>query len=868
MDVTCERCGTEYDFDETLVSERGTTVKCTNCGHLFKVFRPGAEGADAAGARPWAIRRRDGATETLATLRDLQRRITEGALSEEDLISRSGEGWKRLGDIAELETFFQAARAAAAPAAFPRRRDETASGFGTAKQPQHAPFARTPSSHPGPIDPRHDPRALAPTQEMEQVPPPPSRGSGARSLPEPPRAAPPARHMTAPGVGAAPPAPAHAGPPAAAERKRTMLGVGSDSVPPPPKVPRGVGPAFPTTPGYADATVPAAYAAATAPAAPAAGRAIPPTAQYPLEEVEKYRAEYAAQRASMAAQQAGSARQADAERTMPQGRAQARTLQESPPFAPSQARPTSSPPGRLRVEDDDLDVVLPKKSGPGRAVMIVALVVVVLGGGVALGWSKIGPALGLVAEADPAAAFLTRGNEALATDATAAYGAAITEYTKALAFRERDPRVLVALARAHAVWAQTLRFDAEDVSGRAATNPSAQGEAGRIREELRSHAAEALRFAEDAVRQSPADVDAELALSDAQRLSNDLPNARQHYNRAHELAPDLSAEGLRVGALLAADEAGGGLGAARELAAAAVAKDPALLRARLVLARALLASSDISGASTQIDAMLARSAGHERALGLRIAIRDGVFPAAPVVAVVAAVDAGAVGAPVPAVLPTGVLPPDGIPAAVAAGGDPTGGGAVPTGLDYDQYVERGNAALESGRVAQARQLFEAALRGRADGREALTGLGYVAMEQGDTTLAVSRFRGPASGGYGDAMIGMAEAFRAGGRTAEAIAAYRDYLTRFPSGPNAGMARGALDRLGASATPPGPTPPPTGGGTEPANPGGGGTDPSNPGGGGATTPPDPAPPTPPNELPAPAGATTPPPTSDTPAVGTE
>ena len=37
MDVTCERCGTEYEFDETLVSERGTTVKCTNCGHLFNL---------------------------------------------------------------------------------------------------------------------------------------------------------------------------------------------------------------------------------------------------------------------------------------------------------------------------------------------------------------------------------------------------------------------------------------------------------------------------------------------------------------------------------------------------------------------------------------------------------------------------------------------------------------------------------------------------------------------------------------------------------------------------------------------------------------------------------------------------------------
>ena len=37
MDVRCGRCGTEYEFDDALVSDRGTTVKCTNCGFQFKV---------------------------------------------------------------------------------------------------------------------------------------------------------------------------------------------------------------------------------------------------------------------------------------------------------------------------------------------------------------------------------------------------------------------------------------------------------------------------------------------------------------------------------------------------------------------------------------------------------------------------------------------------------------------------------------------------------------------------------------------------------------------------------------------------------------------------------------------------------------
>ena len=42
MDVRCSRCATEYEFDDALISERGTTVKCTNCGFQFKIFPPKA----------------------------------------------------------------------------------------------------------------------------------------------------------------------------------------------------------------------------------------------------------------------------------------------------------------------------------------------------------------------------------------------------------------------------------------------------------------------------------------------------------------------------------------------------------------------------------------------------------------------------------------------------------------------------------------------------------------------------------------------------------------------------------------------------------------------------------------------------------
>src|SRR5579859_6326211 len=37
MDVRCEKCMTVYEFDDSQVGENGVTVKCTQCGNLFKV---------------------------------------------------------------------------------------------------------------------------------------------------------------------------------------------------------------------------------------------------------------------------------------------------------------------------------------------------------------------------------------------------------------------------------------------------------------------------------------------------------------------------------------------------------------------------------------------------------------------------------------------------------------------------------------------------------------------------------------------------------------------------------------------------------------------------------------------------------------
>jgi len=93
----------EYDFDDALVSERGTTVKCTICGHQFRIFRPNS--AWVAPER-WEVRTADGTDLVFTSLRELQRAITTGQVSRGDLLARGEAPRRPLQSIAELEPFF------------------------------------------------------------------------------------------------------------------------------------------------------------------------------------------------------------------------------------------------------------------------------------------------------------------------------------------------------------------------------------------------------------------------------------------------------------------------------------------------------------------------------------------------------------------------------------------------------------------------------------------------------------------------------------------------------------------------------------------------------------------------------------------
>ncbi len=129
MDVRCTKCGIEYEFDDAKVTAAGVTVKCTSCGHVFKVKReepamvPGSPSTSFGSTSlppatankdgtEWMVKRVDGQVFRFKELTTLQKWIVERKVGRDDEISKTGKTWKKLGEIAELASFFQVVDAA------------------------------------------------------------------------------------------------------------------------------------------------------------------------------------------------------------------------------------------------------------------------------------------------------------------------------------------------------------------------------------------------------------------------------------------------------------------------------------------------------------------------------------------------------------------------------------------------------------------------------------------------------------------------------------------------------------------------------------------------------------------------------------
>ncbi|HEY0194316.1 MAG TPA: zinc-ribbon domain-containing protein, partial [Kofleriaceae bacterium] len=276
MDVRCEKCQTEYELDEARLKPGGVTVKCTNCGHTFRVRKrtttnvgapaPAQPQKPAAAAAPtvvtrappppsradsifederteerlaasaldeapttvdrqWLIRLENGEQKSCRELATLQQWIITNVVTRESLISRTGKTWKRLGDVVDLGQYFTIADEARAN----RERSKPT--------PRPAP----PQASGGTILPDDDePRTTRAFRGAPTPPPVPPRGAirtpilGSPMAPAPPpQAAVQATSETVPSTGhVVPRRPATQPPPPPPQAKRSPA-------PTPPPIPQG-----------------------------------------------------------------------------------------------------------------------------------------------------------------------------------------------------------------------------------------------------------------------------------------------------------------------------------------------------------------------------------------------------------------------------------------------------------------------------------------------------------------------------------------------------------------------------------------------------------------------------------------------------
>jgi predicted Zn finger-like uncharacterized protein len=744
MDVRCEKCQTEYELDESRLKPGGVTVKCTNCGHMFKIrkrtptnvglptvdarTRPASgnqpvvpsvheaptvprqtpnradsvigEGMSEGGSGPttvdrqWLVRLENGEQKTCRELATLQQWIVAGVATRESLISRSGKTWKRLGDISELHQYFVIA-------------DE----------------ARTQRAH-------------RPTPRPSQPQPMTAAAAGGTILPDDADED-------------------------ATDRKPTGSFRNRRTTPPPPPPgkpdPRAATELAPTTgPGMRAQTPP-----------PLPGRQ---TAAWASSEIK--------QSESLAA--------------MPQGprggKFNAAAGNNEPMFAGrvrmDPGDESSFDTGRVRLQDGDDDDMMnpPRGSRAGTWIALASLLVIAAAAGAVymFVFNKQEPVA--------AAAHKDAGAIAMATDAGVGSGVAMADAAPAVPADPLDgaraelatgvePRIkgiydsladktdgpsLGMRARLGAALAQSQLERAGLVTDK--------GDADKLRKESRQLAIEAAAIAQKALKVKADDATANLAMADVLRLQGKSAKDIDRYLQAAKASagdPEI-AKSIALAAALTDERDGHNDDALKTLAPFASANDP-----RIQLELALIAYQLGKGGDAKpiVDQLLVASPDHDvaRALSKRLET---------------------------AVVKTDAMPPEdhGSKPPTPHTDPPTNNGGG--GGDYDSMVAKANKLAESN-CPKAMEMYQKALEQKPTGVEALTGIGYCYLDAKQFSSAFSKFRTAlaVSQRYEPALAGIAETYQQQGNKDQAIAAWRTYLDAFP-----GSAKGKkqLEILGASS----------------------------------------------------------------------
>ncbi len=740
MYVQCERCKTEYDFDDALVSERGTTVKCTNCAHQFRVKRASSGGQQDR----WVVTTTTGQELIFTSLKELQRAIIAKLVGRGDSLARGSAPPRVLGAIAELEPFFENAEPGKASPAVQEART-TQPRKPHSSRPPPVPGAAVPAltppvkrvrSEPPPARPRVD--TLRPYGDLAAAPP----ADPNATLTEHP--VPKAADV----VGAPPPDLDDSGEnesdPSTARMPTNLIPVAAIAPQMPPQ--RSAAADLGRTAGM--------QAPANSPPKPPP----PPVRQAsapPAREVAPQRASNPPPLPKRAPSQPAIARpqQNEIERTSP-------------------LPPPTRPVRRVMASVDDEVDSLPISTTPRRLGGWFVLAVIVAGVGVIgayMGRSYLEKgvhASSADAPLDPRAQqYLTAGEAALLQGDL---DAAKTNFDKASGVAEKDPRVLLPEARL-----ATIRADVPWLKQRLLAPPgvdvpaSAQADVAANKALLDDLAAKAKKAADDAIAASPDDPAALRVKVDALRIAGDRDAARALVGRVATNAsqPDTA---YVLGALDLA-ELDPPWSVVLERLRTAAAGEAGLGRARAALSYALARSGDVSQAKQEADRLAALAHPPPLVRELRAFI-DGATASAANDGGIAAGNGAT-----PVSVDVSKLPTAANPAANAGGG---GASSDPRTL-----TAQADAARQKKDFPRARLLYESALAKNPNDSEALSGLGDVSHDEKDLQSAEAFYKRAigVNPTFLPALIGLADATWDLGDRPGAQKQYKEITDRFPDG---------------------------------------------------------------------------------------
>ena len=155
MDVRCDRCQAACKLEDARLGDLGGEVQCSDCGHVIVIGRRPAVAAPASkgavtpnpDADEWLVETIHGRLLRSPDLATMHRWIIERRVTREDRISRDGQAWQRIGDVADLVPFFDIVDSA--------ERARRADTPGPLILPAPPPLAVNPPSVGGPQEPDH-----------------------------------------------------------------------------------------------------------------------------------------------------------------------------------------------------------------------------------------------------------------------------------------------------------------------------------------------------------------------------------------------------------------------------------------------------------------------------------------------------------------------------------------------------------------------------------------------------------------------------------------------------------------------------------------------------------------------------------------